>query len=226
MTIDRQDEHQDKTLAHSPNFDPAFQRQLHRLLAWRRDVRRFRPDRIPPETIERLIATACLSPSVGLSEPWRFVLVDDPARRHAVRANFVRANAEAAAAYDDERARKYAALKLAGLDEAPVHLAVFAARETEQGHGLGRRTMPEMIEYSVVTAIHALWLVARSEGIGMGWVSILDPTSLAATLDIPAEWRCIGYFCLGLPTEEDEVPALERQGWETRRPAADVLVRR
>src|SRR4029077_2318370 len=95
-----------------------------------------------------------------------------------------------------ERARRYAALKLAGLREAPCHLAVFADRDTRLGHALGRRTMPETAEYSAVTAIFSLWLAARAEGLGVGWVSILDPTTIAAVLEVPAAWRFIGYFCI------------------------------
>ena len=210
----------------APDFDEAFRRQLDNLIVWRRDVRRFRSDPLPPETVERLLATACLAPSVGLSEPWRFVLVENPALRRSVRDNFLRSNAAAATDYKDERAARYARLKLAGLDEAPVHLAVFADRSTLQGYGLGRRTMPEAADYSVVTAIHTLWLTARAEGIGMGWVSILDPAPLGALLDVPAHWRFIGYFCLGIPAEADDVPSLERQGWDARRPPAEMLLRR
>jgi 5,6-dimethylbenzimidazole synthase len=209
----------------SPKFDDAFRRNLHRLLTWRRDVRRFRPAPLLPGTIERLIELASLAPSVGLSQPWRFVLVDDRRRRVAVRMNFAACNAAALAAEAPDRARHYAGLKLAGLDTAPCHLAVFADRATRQGHGLGRRTMPEMIDYSVVAAVHSLWLAARAEGIGLGWVSILDPQAIAAILETPAEWKLIGYFCLGLPEGEDEFPELERRGWEVRQDAP-VLLRR
>jgi 5,6-dimethylbenzimidazole synthase len=207
-------------------FDSAFRARLRDLLVWRRDVRRFRPDPLPDGTLERLVELACLAPSVGLSQPWRFVEVADPARRQAVRDNFEACNAEALADYTGERAGLYARLKLAGLDEAPLQLAVFADRLTAQGHGLGRRTMPEMIEYSVVTAIHTLWLAARAEGIGLGWVSILDPERIAAILDVPADWSFIGYLCLGYPQAEDDTPALERAGWEQRRDADSFLLRR
>ena len=207
-------------------FDSAFRARLRDLLVWRRDVRRFRPDPLPDGTLERLVELACLAPSVGLSQPWRFVEVADPARRQAVRDNFEACNAEALADYTGERAGLYARLKLAGLDEAPLQLAVFADRSTAQGHGLGRRTMPEMIEYSVVTAIHTLWLAARAEGIGLGWVSILDPERIAAILDVPADWSFIGYLCLGYPQAEDDTPALERAGWEQRRDADSFLLRR
>ena len=213
-------------MSSAPPFDAAFRARLRELLAWRRDVRRFRRERLPDGAIERLIEIACFAPSVGLSQPWRFVLVDTPERRAAIARNFSQCNAAALAAQAPDRTARYARLKLAGLDDAPCHLAVFADPETEQGHGLGRLTMPEMIDYSAVAAVHTLWLAARAEGIGMGWVSILAPAAVREILDVPAGWRLIGYFCLGFPATEDDVPELEREGWEERRPAGNVLVRR
>ena len=210
-----------------PDFDDAFRARLRELLTWRRDVRRFRRAALPRGTLERLIEMACLAPSVGLSQPWRFVIVDTPACRAAIRANFETCNAKALAAQSGQRAAGYARLKLAGLDDAPGHLAVFADPATTRGHGLGRHTMPEMIEYSAVTAVHTIWLAARAEGIGMGWISILDPAAVAATLDVPATWTFIGYLCLGFPETEDDIPDLERAGWERRSPASSrVILRR
>src|SRR5579883_3116689 len=119
-----------------PAFDDAFRAQLHQLFVWRRDVRRFRSEPLPDGVIEALIEEACLGPSVGLSQPWRFVTVDDPLRRAAVIEAFRAANAEALAAYSGERAERYGRLKLAGLAEAPGHLALFTDRSTEVGHGL------------------------------------------------------------------------------------------
>ena len=118
-------------------FDDAFRARLRDLLIWRRDVRRFRRDPLPPGTLNGLIELACRAPSVGLSQPWRFVVVEDPARRAAIRRNFEGCNAAALAAEAPQRAPAYAQLKLAGLDDAPCHLAVFADRSTGQGHGLG-----------------------------------------------------------------------------------------
>ncbi|HTY66253.1 MAG TPA: 5,6-dimethylbenzimidazole synthase [Alphaproteobacteria bacterium] len=209
-----------------PAFDADFRRTLHDLIAWRRDVRRFRKQPVPAGSFEALVGIASLAPSVGLSQPWRFVLVDDPQRRQAVRDNFARANAEALASYADERARLYATLKLAGLDDAPVQFAVFADRDTPQGGGLGRRTMPEMMEYSAVAAMNTLWLAARAAGLGLGWVSILDPAALSALLDVPPAWKFVGYFCLGYPQTDELTPELERAGWEHRRPAGDFILRR
>jgi 5,6-dimethylbenzimidazole synthase len=210
----------------SIEFDDAFRARLRDLLVWRRDVRRFRRDPLPAGTLEALVEMACLAPSVGLSQPWRFVIVDDETTRAAIRRNFAACNAEALAAQSRERAGLYARLKLAGLEEAPCHLAVFADRSTAQGHGLGRHTMPEMIEYSAVTAVHTIWLAARAQDVGMGWVSILDPKAVAALLQVSAEWKFIGYFCLGYPQLDEAVPELERAGWEERRLSSSVIIRR
>lgn len=209
-----------------PGFGADFGAALLDLFLWRRDVRRFKREPLPDGALERLVQTACLAPSVGLSEPWRFVIVDSPDRRNAIRANFERCNADALAAQATERQSRYARLKLAGLDDAPCHLAVFADRSTTQGHGLGRRTMPEMVEYSVVMAVHTLWLAARAEGIGLGWVSILDPALVKSDLEVPSDWTLIGYLCLGYPETEDDKPALEREEWEQRRPPSCAILRR
>ena len=210
----------------SASFDPTFRARLRELLIWRRDVRRFRRDPLPGGTLEALNELACLAPSVGLSQPWRFVIVEDAATRAAIRQNFATCNAQALAAQSGDRAGLYAQLKLAGLEEAPCHLAVFADRATTQGHGLGRHTMPEMIDYSAVTAVHTIWLAARAQGIGMGWVSILDAAAVAALLDVPADWKFIGYFCLGYPQTDDTIPELEQSGWERRRLPSSVILRR
>jgi 5,6-dimethylbenzimidazole synthase len=215
-----------KAMPSAPHFDAAFRAKLRELLGWRRDVRRFRRDPLPDGAIERLIEIACLAPSVGLSQPWRFALIDVAERRAAISENFSECNKAALALQSADRAGYYARLKLAGLADAPCHVAVFVDPATEQGHGLGRLTMPEMIQYSAVVAVHTLWLAARAEAIGMGWVSILDPASVRAILDVPEGWRLIGYFCLGYPREEDNVPELEREGWEARRAPGTFLIRR
>ena len=199
-----------------PRFDAAFRERFADLVRWRRDGRRFRRDPIPPALIEKLLALASHAPSVGLSQPWRFVLVETEARRAAIRENFSRANDAALNGYAGERQARYAGLKLEGLSQAPVHLAVCADETTGQGHGLGRQTMPETIRYSVVAAIQTLWLAARAEGLGVGWVSILDPDAARATLDLPEGWSFVAYLCLGWPEEEHDDPELERHGWEQR----------
>ncbi|SET80841.1 5,6-dimethylbenzimidazole synthase [Oceanicella actignis] len=200
-------------------FPDDFRARLAELMRLRRDVRRFRPDPAPAEVIEAMLAAARLAPSVGLSEPWRFVHVASEAARAAALANFQQANARALAGYSGERARLYAGLKLSGMREAPVQLAVFCDDSTPKGAGLGAATMPETRRYSVVAAVTNMWLTARAAGLGMGWVSILDPERLARDLDVPADWSLVAYLCIGWPEENLEEPELERAGWESRAPA-------
>ncbi len=167
--------------------------------------------------LDRILDLAELAPSVGNSQPWRVISVESQARRSAVIAHFNDQNATAANAYDGERGALYRRLKLAGLEQAPVHLAVFCDDLTRQGERLGAATMPETRAYSVACYIHTLWLAARAEGLGLGWISILDPLEIAELLEAPSGWRLIGYLCLGWPEEDHLVPELERQGWQARR---------
>jgi 5,6-dimethylbenzimidazole synthase len=210
-----------------PDFTaPEFFPRLVELFRWRRDVRRFRRDALDENEVLDLLRVAQLAPSVGLSQPWRFMRVKSDVARAAVRENFERCNAEALGGYRGEDAALYARLKLSGLDDAPVQIAVFCDGGCDTGRGLGKRTMPEMAEYSVVAAVHTLWLTARARGIGMGWVSILDPEGIASSLSVPEGWRLIAYLCLGWPVEANVDPELERAGWEHRKPLEAFLVER
>jgi 5,6-dimethylbenzimidazole synthase len=207
----------------APAFDQQFRDSLLELLRWRRDVRHFRTDPIPREILAELVEGASLAPSVGYSQPWRFVSVEDPARRAEIAANFERCNAAALATYTAERRESYARLKLAGLREAPAHVAVFADRAGEAGARLGRSTMPQTLEYSVVGAISMLWLLARARGIGVGWVSILEAHEVAKTLDVPLAWTLVAYLCIGYPNDEDDTPELARVKWQAPLEAARIL---
>lgn len=200
----------------APDFTPEFRDQLDDLLLWRRDVRHFASRPLEPEVLDALLDRASLAPSVGNSQPWRFVRVVSPERRQSIIAHVEAENARAAALYHDEIRAHYDALKLHGLREAPEHLAVFCDPDPVEGHGLGRQTMPETLQYSTVLAIHSLWLVARARGIGLGWVSILDPAVVTTVLEVPTDWRLIGYLCLGYPVEDQDVPELEQRGWQAR----------
>ncbi len=209
-----------------PEFSQSFRETLDTLLMWRRDVRRFRDTPVDNADIGEILDAACLSPSVGNSQPWRFVAVDDPVRRQAIEDDFGTANSQALQSYDGDRAKLYASLKLAGLREAPVHLAVFCNEDTSSGDGLGRRTMPEMLQYSAVIAVHTLWLAARARGLGVGWVSILQPENVKRILDVPDPWRLIAYLCIGYPREEHIDPELVRHGWQDADPAARSVLKR
>ncbi len=184
------------------------------ILTWRRDVRHFRPDPITTERLENLRTAMDLAPSVGNARPWRVMQVNSPQLRAAVAANFEAANTRAAALHDDDRRAAYAALKLAGLRDAPVHLAIFTARDPAEGHGLGRQTMPEMLTFSTACAIHSLWLAARADNIGVGWVSMLAPVAMHETLNAPADWIFTAYLCLGIAATEDDTPLLHRNDWQ------------
>jgi len=207
-------------------FDAAFRQSLRDLVLWRRDVRRFRRDPVDPALIHSLLELASHAPSVGHCQPWRFVLVESAECREAVRSSFARANAKALETYDGEQRTRYARLKLEGLEDAPVHLAVFADEATEAGSGLGRQTMPQTLRYSVVAAIQTLWLVARAEGLGLGWISILEPETLCRVLEVPESWTLIAYLCIGRPVEEHLDPELERYNWQERLSAQRLIFKR
>ena len=201
------------------SFSTDFQTDLHDLMRWRRDVRRFRPDPVDEAVLRTCLDTFPLAPSVGLSEPWRVIRVASAAARAAALSNFEAANARALAGYSGEQARLYADLKLSGLHEAPVQLAVFCDDDTPKGAGLGAATMPEMRRYSVVGAVTQFWLAARAQGLGVGWVSILDPDQLCNDLNIDRDWQLVAYLCVGWPEATSLTPELESAGWDTRRNA-------
>ena len=206
-------------------FSDGFREQFRDLLRWRRDVRQFKPEPLPSGLLEEILSLTRFAPSVGLSESWRYVRITRPEIRAEIRVDFEKANAQALLGYSGEQAALYARLKLSGLDSAPVHLAAFADRATTQGFGLGCHTMPEMREYSTVAAITTLWLAARAYGVGMGWVSILNPERVSAILSVPAEWHLVAYLCIGYPEQESSTPELEQAGWEKRREDIPLLER-
>ncbi|MGE8143151.1 5,6-dimethylbenzimidazole synthase [Novosphingobium sp. NPDC080210] len=210
-----------------PLFDADFEQRFETLLRWRRDVRHFAPRPIAEQDMAHILAQAALSPSVGNSQPWRFVRLRSPGIREALARHVDEQNARAAQRYaGQEREGEYLTLKLHGIAEAPEILAVFCDEQTPTGHGLGIATMPEMLRYSCVTAIHTLWLAARIRGIGIGWVSILDPEAVTAMLDVPAHWSLIALLCIGYPDADSYTPELERRGWQAREPLAERLFER
>lgn len=203
-------------------FSDSFRAGLIDLMKWRRDVRHFRRDPVEEALVSACLSTLSLAPSVGLSEPWRILRVTSPEARAAALANFRHENAKALAGYDGDQAKRYASLKLSGMQDAPEQLAIFCDDGTDKGSGLGAQSMPEMRRYSVVGAITCMWLTARAQGLGIGWVSILDPGRLCRDLDVPADWTLVAYLCLGWPQEETLTPELETMGWETR--AAALII--
>lgn len=187
---------------------------LQRVLRWRRDVRHFRTEPISEPLIAALQAEMELAPSVGNARPWRVLRVDAPPLRQAVRQEFERCNAAAAERYTGQRRADYAALKLAGLDRAPLQLAVFTHIDPAQGHGLGRATLPQTLRQSTAMAIHTLWLAARARNLGLGMVSVLEAEPIGRLLAVPPEWEFAAWLCLGWPEFVDDTPLLHRTGWQ------------
>ncbi len=156
-------------------------------------------------------------------QPWNFVVVRSPDLKKRVFDSFARENARAAENYAGERRSRYDSLKLAGILEAPVNLAVTCDRSRRGPAVLGRGTMPETDLYSTCCAIQNLWLAARAEGIGVGWVSILDPATVKKLLEIPPAIVLVAYLCLGYPVQFEDRPMLEQAGWESRTPLDEVI---
>jgi len=206
------------------DFSPAERAAVYRALRERRDVRvGYLPQPLDDALLYRLLAAAHQAPSVGFMQPWRFIVVRNLALRTAVYGIFERANAAAAASYSGHLSEVYSRLKLEGLLEAPQHLCVICDEQTERGHHLGRHSMPETSIYSVVCAIQNLWLAARAEGIGVGWVSILHPLAIKELLRIPPAAQLVAYLCLGYVEGFAETPDLERAGWEKRAELAPLV---
>ena len=205
-------------------FEARERDAVYRAIATRRDVRRgFLEKPLPEDLIHRLLSAAHSAPSVGLMQPSRFILIRDRSIRRAVHAAFLQANKQALETYTGERREQYASLKLEGILESPQNLCVLSDQQSERGHQLGRHTMPETAIYSTVCAIQNLWLAARAEGVGVGWVSILDPARLREILHIPANIVPVGYLCLGYVDRFATEPELERFGWERRIPLEGVV---
>jgi 5,6-dimethylbenzimidazole synthase len=197
---------------------------VYRAIRERRDVRSgFLPEVLADEVLLRLLGAAHNAPSVGLMQPWRFIVIRSLRVRGAVRDIFSQAQKLAADSYEGERGELYRGLKLEGILEAPQNLCIACDPVSERGHRLGRQSMPETAIYSAVCAVQNLWLAARAEGIGVGWVSILDPDALKTLLGIPAHMVLVAYLCLGYVDGFEARPQLERLGWEQRVPLADVI---
>ncbi len=198
-------------------FPPEERAALYRAIFERRDVRsQFLPDPIPEETLARLLNAAHHAPSVGFMQPWNFLVIRDPGQKRRVKQAFLRANAEASLMFGAERRALYSALKLEGIEDAPVNLCVTCDRERAGPVVLGRTHDAATDLYSTVCAVQNLWLAATAEGLGVGWVSIVDPKDLRAILGIPDRIVPVAYLCVGRVAERFSGPELEARGWRKR----------
>src|ERR1700704_5355281 len=197
---------------------------VYRAIYERRDVRsRFIPAPLPDEVLSRILDAAHHAPSVGLMQPWEFIVVADAGIRREVREQFDAANRLAADAYAGERRDLYDRLKLEAIVDSAVNVCVTCDPTIGRGHGLGRQTMPETAMYSAVCAIQNCWLAARAEGVGVGWISILDVDAIRRILAIPPHVVVVGYLCLGYVSAFEPEPELAARGWEHRVPLAEKL---
>ncbi len=189
----------------------------------RRDIREFRPNPVPDAVLRRILNAAHHAGSVGFMQPWNFLILRSEAVRQQIHAVFEAANSRAAARYTGERQTLYRSLKLQGILDSPLNLVVTCHRERTGPHVLGRDSIRDADVYSTCCAVQNLWLAARAEGVGVGWVSIIDPVAVAEILGLPEEVLLVAYLCVGYPVEFTDRPLLERVGWETRRPLDDVI---
>jgi nicotinate-nucleotide--dimethylbenzimidazole phosphoribosyltransferase len=204
-------------------FDETSRAALYRIMELRRDVRQFRPGEIDDEVLARIVSAARLAPSVGFSQPWGFVMVRDRATRARVRASFLRCRAAEAVRFPADRRETYLAFKLEGIEESALNVCVVADLRPRAEAILGTTVQPESVRASVCCAVQNLWLAARAEGVGVGWVSIVEPAVLRHELALPAGVEPIAYLCLGHAVEYRERPLLEETGWRARREAVEVV---
>ena len=196
-------------------YDDAAREAVHRVIAERRDIRRFRPDEVPDDVLTRVLEAAHRAPSVGLMQPWRFIVIRDVATRSQVRTLAQRERLRQADRFDD-RARHFLDQKIEGVVEAPLGVVVCCDPGDPEAEVLGRGTIPETDIYSAACAIENFWLAARAEGLGVGWVSFYRPPDLRAVLGIPDGVIPMAYLCVGWPDERPVRPGLEAAGWSQR----------
>lgn len=205
-------------------FSTAERDAVYRAIFERRDVRRnFLPTPIPDHILMRVLTAAHHAGSVGFMQPWDFVVVRDRAIKRAVKKLFLKANAEASTRYRGKRAALYRNLKLEGIEEAPINIGVTCSRQRGGPHVLGRSTVRDTDLYSTCCAIQNLWLAARAEGLGVGWVSILDHSALKRMLGVPKPVKVLAYLCLGYVSNFATQPDLATAGWRERIPLEHLI---
>lgn len=197
---------------------------IYKIIHERRDVRdEFLPTPLEEDVIMRLLDAAHNAPSVGFQQPWNFLLIREQKRKQQVKEIFARAQAEEAEIFNDERRKLYNRLKLQGILKAPLNLVVTCDRRRDGQTGLGRFHNPQMSAYSCVCAVENLWLAARAENIGVGWVSIYHEDALRKLLKIPQHIEIIAYLCIGYVSHFYDSPELEQKGWRNRVPLESLI---
>jgi 5,6-dimethylbenzimidazole synthase len=202
-----------------PEFDDEARAAFYKIVARRRDIRTFQPGRqISLDVLERILEAAHQAPSVGYSQPWDFIIVRDVEVRRRIRQSFLRCREVEAARYLPERRAKYLAYRLEGIEDSALNICVTVDLRAPAEPTLGTTVQPQTLRWSTCCAVQNLWLAARAEGVGVGWVSILDPMIVSAELALPPGVELVAYLCVGYPLEFRDRPMLEETGWRPRRP--------
>lgn len=205
-------------------FDPDTVDALHAIIRARRDIRRYRPDPVPPELLRQVLAAGHQAPSVGHSQPWRFIVVTEQSTRDRAALLADRERLRQADQLTPDRRARLLDLQLEGIREAPIGIVVACDRRTPAAGVLGRATFADADLWSCACAIQNIWLAGRAAGLGLGWVTLFQPADLAELLGLPAGVVTLGWLCLGWPDERPPEPGLERAGWSRRQPLDDVIV--
>lgn len=205
-------------------FSDAEREAVYRVIQARRDIRKFSAEPVPEPVLMRVLEAAHRAPSVGFMQPWNFILIRSRPTRERIRESFEKTNAaELKKLSADERHDLYTRLKLEGILESPLNIAVTCDESRGGTFVLGRAPMPETSLYSACLAIENMWLAARAEGVGVGWVSILEPVRVSEILGLPPPVRLVAYLCVGYPEEFRPKPMLEETGWRARLPLSDLI---
>jgi len=207
----------------SKTFKSSERDILKEIMRLRRDVRgnRFIDKALPDDIVKQLLEAALLAPSVGYSQPWQFVVIRDQAIKQQVFDSFKVENARASTQFSGEKQQDYKKLKLEGILEAPVNIAVFY--QPSDGPVLGQTSMADMGRFSVVCAIQNIWLMARALNVGVGWVSIVNPEVVKKAVNAPESSQLIGYLCLGYVTEFLSEPELKKMAWQQQKEQQEVV---
>jgi nicotinate-nucleotide--dimethylbenzimidazole phosphoribosyltransferase len=210
-------------MSRDEGFGDAERQAVYRVIAARRDVRSYRPDPVPDDVLWRVLEAAHQAPSVGFMQPWSFVLLRDLELRRRIYEHFSEVNTRAAEVWRDDKKSAYQALKLQGILDAPLNLLVTCDPKRAGEHVLGRFTMPETDVYSTCLAVQNLWLAARAEGLGVGWMSIMEPDVVRKLLNVPEHVVPVAYLTLGYPVHHSDRPLLSEVGWRQRLPLAELV---
>ncbi len=212
------------SLRENDSFSEDFRKGVYKAIYSRRDVRsQFKSDPIPNDTLCRILMAAHHAPSVGFMQPWNFIIIKSESTKKKIHKSFKKENAKALGMFKNEKKEIYKSLKLEGILEAPINICITCDRSRSGPVVIGRTTTKANDLYSSVCAVQNLWLAARAEGVGVGWVSILDNRDIRKILNIPSAVIPIAYLCMGYVTHFCEKPELESVGWRNRIPLADVV---